>query len=91
MSDLQTRFATAKEQSTQLKSAPDNQIKLKMYALYKQSTDGDVSGDKPGAFDFVGQYKYKAWEELKGTSKDEAAQQYIDLIEKLKGELGYNG
>lgn len=84
MSDLQASFTQAKAESVQLKNAPENQVKLKMYALYKQATEGDVSGDKPGAFDFVGKFKYEAWEALKGTSKDAAMQKYIDLINELK-------
>ena len=55
-----------------------------MYSLFKQATEGDVSGKKPGMMDFVGRAKYTAWEELKGTSAEDAMQQYIDAIEELK-------
>ncbi len=63
---------------------PSNELKLKMYALFKQATEGDVTGKKPGMMDFVGRAKYTAWEELKGMTSDEAMQAYIDAIEELK-------
>jgi diazepam-binding inhibitor (GABA receptor modulator, acyl-CoA-binding protein) len=53
--------------------------------IYKQGSQGDVSGDKPGFFDFVGVAKYEAWEKLRGMDQDEAKQKYIDLVESLKG------
>jgi diazepam-binding inhibitor (GABA receptor modulating acyl-CoA-binding protein) len=84
MSDLETRFKTAAADVTKLPEAPDNATKLKLYGLFKQASEGDVTGDKPGLFDFVGGAKYKAWEALKGTSKDEAAQSYISLVDSLK-------
>ena len=84
MSELETRFKTAADEVTKLSKAPDNATKLKLYALYKQASEGDVSGDKPGMFDFVGGAKYSAWENLKGTTKEKAAEQYIQLVEELK-------
>jgi diazepam-binding inhibitor (GABA receptor modulator, acyl-CoA-binding protein) len=58
---------------------------LKIYALYKQASAGDAEGKRPGFTDMVGRAKFDAWETLKGTAKDEAMQQYVDLIEELKG------
>ena len=63
--------------------APDNDTLLRLYALYKQGAEGDVSGAKPGFFDFVGTAKYEAWAKLKGTAQDEAKQKYVDLVKKL--------
>lgn len=83
---LQEQFEKASKEVTQLPEAPDNQTKLKLYALFKQASEGDVHGDKPGMFDFVGGAKYSAWEALKGTSKDQAAQNYIDLVGQLKAK-----
>jgi acyl-CoA-binding protein len=68
-----------------LPERPDNDTLLRLYALYKQGSEGDVSGEKPGFFDFVGTAKYEAWSRLKGTSRDAAQQQYIDLVARLKG------
>jgi acyl-CoA-binding protein len=57
---------------------------LKIYSLYKQATEGDVEGKRPGFTDMVGRAKYDAWAAVKGTSTDDAMQQYVDLIESLK-------
>lgn len=84
MSDLQTRFEQAVAESKSLPEKPDNVTLLKIYALYKQATAGDAQGERPGFSDFVGRAKYDAWEALKGRSREQAMQDYIDLIESLK-------
>jgi acyl-CoA-binding protein len=84
MADLQTAFDQAVADSKQLSERPDNMTLLKIYALYKQATEGDVQGKRPGFTDMVGRAKYDAWAELKGQSGDQARQAYIDLIESLK-------
>ncbi|MBC8450315.1 MAG: acyl-CoA-binding protein [Chloroflexi bacterium] len=84
MSDLHTRFETATQEATELPKRPDNQTLLKLYALYKQATVGDASGDRPDFTDFVGRVKYDAWAKLQGTAKEEAMQAYVDLVESLK-------
>ncbi len=81
---LQSQFEAAVADSKQLPERPDNMTLLKLYALYKQGSAGDVEGKRPGFTDMVGRAKYDAWAELKGTAKDEAMQQYVDLIEELK-------
>jgi acyl-CoA-binding protein len=82
---LQEQFAQAQIDSKNLPERPDNMTLLKIYALYKQGANGDVGGDRPGFTDMIGRAKYDAWERLKGTSQEAAMQQYIDLIEELKG------
>ncbi len=85
MSDLQSRFEQAKQDVQGLSERPGNDTLLRLYALYKQGSEGDVSGDKPGFFDFVGTAKHEAWAKLKGTKPDDARQQYVDLVKKLAG------
>ena len=85
MSDLQSRFEQAAKDIQGLSERPDNDTLLRLYALFKQGSDGDVHGDKPGFFDFVGTAKYEAWAKLKGTAADDAKQKYIDLVKKLVG------
>ena len=85
MADLATQFAQALADSKTLDERPDNATLLKLYALYKQATDGDASGKRPGFTDMIGRAKFDAWAEIKGTSKDDAMQQYVSLIEDLKG------
>lgn len=82
---LQEQFAQAQLDSKNLSERPDNMTLLKIYALFKQASSGDVEGARPGFTDMVGRAKYDAWAALKGNSQDEAMQQYIDLIEELKG------
>src|ERR1700730_3352103 len=81
--DLQVKFDAATAAAKQTKKKPDNATLLKLYSYYKQASDGDVKGDRPGGFDFVGGAKYDAWTKLKGMSKDEAMQNYIKQVEKL--------
>jgi len=84
MADLKTRFETAVAESKQLPEKPGNMTLLKIYALYKQATAGDVEGKRPGFGDMVGRAKWDAWNEAKGQSSEDAMQAYIDLIESLK-------
>ncbi|NOK63824.1 MAG: acyl-CoA-binding protein [Chloroflexi bacterium AL-W] len=85
MSDLQTQFETAAADAQKLAKRPDNETMLQLYALYKQATSGDVSGNRPGMLDMVGRAKYDAWAKHKGEAKETAIQKYVDLVDKLKG------
>lgn len=83
MSDLQSRFAQAQQDVNALPQRPDNDTLLKLYALYKQGSQGDATGDQPSSFDFVRRAKFDAWAALKGTTTQNAMQQYIDLVGSL--------
>ncbi|MBC7438201.1 MAG: acyl-CoA-binding protein [Bdellovibrionales bacterium] len=83
MADLKAAFDAAVTGSKKLSDRPDNATMLKIYALYKQGTTGDNTEKKPGFGDMVGRAKWDAWNGLKGTGKDAAMQQYVDLIESL--------
>ena len=80
-------FNSAVAQSKELPARPSNEDLLQLYALFKQATDGDVTGDRPGGFDFKAIAKFDAWSEKKGTAKDAAMLQYVNLVERLKKEL----
>lgn len=84
MADLKAAFEKAVADSKTLPEKPDNQTLLKIYALYKQATAGDVEGKRPGFADMVGRAKYDAWAAIKGTDASAAMQEYVDLIESLK-------
>ncbi len=84
MSDIDTALTTAPAEVEEPPERPGNEDLLKLYALYKQSTVGDVDGKRPGMMDFVKRAKYDAWAELEGTSQDEAKQAYVDKVEALK-------
>lgn len=83
---LTDQFTKALADSKTLPERPDNMTLLKLYALYKQGSSGDVAGERPGMTDFVGRAKFDAWAELKGTTKESAMQQYVDLVNELKDE-----
>ncbi|ALN58344.1 MULTISPECIES: acyl-CoA-binding protein [Lysobacter] len=85
MSDIQAAFEQAAKDVQSLSDRPDNDTLLRLYALYKQGSEGDVNGPKPGFFDFVGTAKYEAWEKIKGTDQTEAKKKYVDLVKKLRG------
>ncbi|HLS04932.1 MAG TPA: acyl-CoA-binding protein [Wenzhouxiangella sp.] len=84
MTDLAERFEQAARDAHNLEDRPDNDTLLLLYAYFKQGREGDVSGERPGFFDFVGTAKYEAWEKLAGMEKSEARQKYVDLVESLK-------
>jgi acyl-CoA-binding protein len=83
MADLNTSFEQASKDIQSLPERPDNETLLRLYALYKQGSEGDVSGEKPGFFDFVGTAKYEAWTKLEGTAQEEAQKKYVALVKKL--------
>ena len=84
--ELKQLFEAAVANSKTLSEKPDNETLLKLYSLYKQATEGDNNGEaSSNPFDFVAKAKYNAWESLRGTTKDSAMQQYVDLVNSLKG------
>lgn len=84
--DIQQQFQQAAADSKTLSERPGNETLLQLYSLYKQATEGDVNTDPPSnPFDFVNKAKHDAWTSLKGKAKEVAMQEYIDLIQKLKG------
>ena len=84
MATSKAKFEKAVADSKKLTERPDNATLLKLYALYKQATEGDVQGKRPGFADMVGRAKYDAWAGQKGKAANEAMQEYVDLIESLK-------
>ncbi len=84
MADLKKTFEAAVADSKNLPEKPDNATLLKLYALYKQGSGGDVDGKRPGFTDMIGRAKWDAWNEVKSKAAPEAMQEYVDLIESLK-------
>ena len=81
--NLYENFTRAVDGVHELDKRPSNENLLKLYGLYKQATEGDVQGDRPGGFDFKAIAKYDSWSSQKGKTKDEAMQEYIDLVASL--------
>jgi acyl-CoA-binding protein len=88
MPDLKKQFETAAADVQKFSKRPDNEDMLRLYANYKQATAGDVTGERPGAFDFAGRAKYDAWAKLKGTDSTRAMEGYVKLVERLKKTYG---
>ena len=80
--ELKEAFEAATERAKELPHQPNDRL-LELYGLFKQAAEGDVSGERPGMFDFKGAAKYDAWESRRGMTKDEAMQAYIDLVDRL--------
>ncbi|MBK2125222.1 acyl-CoA-binding protein [Fangia hongkongensis] len=84
MSDLETKFqqmlTAVRDASIDFK--PNNTQKLKLYAFYKQATEGDVQGDCPSAIKMVERAKWMAWNAIKGKSKEEAMEGYLKVFEE---------
>jgi len=87
MSDLKASFEQAAQAAQQLPKRPENDALLKLYALYKQGTAGDVSGARPGILDMTGRLKYDAWVKLKGMGGEAAMAAYIELVDQLKAAM----
>ncbi|MBS2032765.1 MAG: acyl-CoA-binding protein [Deltaproteobacteria bacterium] len=81
-------FARAQEKVKTLSARPSNDTLLELYALFKQATEGDVSGSRPGMLDLKGRAKFDAWTRTKGVSKDAAMERYVALVKKLLGGEG---
>jgi len=81
--DLTEEFNKAVSQSKELTKRPSNEELLDLYSLFKQGSEGDVTGERPGGFDFKAIAKYDAWASKKGLSKEDAMKQYIDLMKTL--------
>lgn len=78
-------FKDAQVRVNQLSERPSNDDLLKLYALFKQATVGDVDSERPGGFDFKGNAKWDAWKKIQGTTSGEAESQYITLVNQLEG------
>lgn len=87
MANLKDAFEKAVKESKELPAKPDNETLLRLYSLYKQATEGDINTENPpGMFDFVAKAKYDAWLKQKGTTAENAMQQYTDLVAQLSNK-----
>jgi diazepam-binding inhibitor (GABA receptor modulator, acyl-CoA-binding protein) len=80
-------FKAAKAQVETLTKRPSNEQLLDLYGLYKQATDGDATGSRPGFLDLKGRAKFDAWASRKGLSKDDAMKKYAALVDDLTSKL----
>lgn len=80
---MPNEFEQAQQDVNTLSKKPGNDALLKLYGLYKQATEGDVTGERPGGFDFRGAAKYDAWQAQQGKSSEQAQQDYVELVRDL--------
>ena len=83
MSDLEIEFSRAAEEVHQLPERPSNEELLQLYALFKQASEGDIEGERPGLMDFKGRAKYDAWASVNGMDRHEAMRTYISVARRL--------
>ena len=81
--DLVDEFKKAIDRSSSITQKPTNDELLLLYSLYKQASEGDITGERPGGFDFKGAAKYDAWAAIKGKDQNDCMSEYIKLVEKL--------
>lgn len=82
---LENQFEAATARSRSLRTAPAEATLLELYALYKQSAEGDAGGSRPGPLDLIGRAKYDAWAKLKGAEREQAMRRYVELVDSLAG------
>lgn len=87
MSDIKAKFEAAAKAVKDLKEDPGNEAKLKLYALYKQGSEGDASGRRPGFTDMIGRAKFDAWAKVKGMSNEAAMKEYVALCKSLGAKV----
>jgi diazepam-binding inhibitor (GABA receptor modulator, acyl-CoA-binding protein) len=85
---LEDEFLSAQQRVNNLSRRPSDQQLLEIYGLYKQATLGDVTGNRPGGFDFKGRAKWEAWKHRQGLSREEAMKGYVEVVERLEREIG---
>ncbi|MCB0366949.1 MAG: acyl-CoA-binding protein [Bdellovibrionaceae bacterium] len=81
-------FEEAAQRVTTLSARPDNSTLLKLYSLFKQGSQGDVQGSRPGMLNVAGRAKYDAWKGLQGMSQDDAKDKYVQLVQQLVDKDG---
>jgi len=87
MSDMKKKFEAAAAAVKNLKDDPGNDAKLKLYALFKQGTEGDASGRRPGFTDMIARAKFDAWAKVKGLPKEDAMKEYVALCKSLGAKV----
>lgn len=86
--DTDTEFKNAQDAVKRLAKRPGNDEMLKLYALYKQASEGDVTGARPGMLKMVERAKYDAWATLKGKAQAESKSAYVALYQELAKKYG---
>lgn len=62
---------------------PSDELKLKLYAYFKQATHGPNDTPKPRFYQFVESYKWDAWHKLGDMSRNDAMSNYIRELKQI--------
>jgi diazepam-binding inhibitor (GABA receptor modulating acyl-CoA-binding protein) len=81
-------FEAAQARVKALKSTPSPEELLELYGLFKQATQGDATGPRPGMLDFKARAKFDAWDKRKGLTRDAAQKAYVELVAMLEARYG---
>ena len=84
------KFKVSENKVKNLKNRPSNDELLKLYALFKQATQGDASGKRPSLINVKARAKWDAWKELSGVQRDQAMTNYSQAVEDLVSRYGIN-
>ncbi len=79
----QSDFEQAQAKVKTLSTRPSNPDLLQLYALFKQGSQGDVTGKRPGRLHMKDRFKYDAWAARRGSSRDDAQAAYVALVKRL--------
>jgi acyl-CoA-binding protein len=82
--DLETKFQEAVTIASNMTQASLPQdVQLRLYALYKQASFGNLSYNHSESYDLRNAFKTNAWIQISHLTIDEAKEQYIEIINSL--------
>ena len=82
--ELEIRFQEAVEIASKMsQSELPQDVQLRLYAYYKQSTFGTIDYNHSNDFDLRNAFKTNAWMQISHLSVDEAKELYIEAIHKI--------
>mmetsp|Transcript_12034 Transcript_12034/g.15680 ORF Transcript_12034/g.15680 Transcript_12034/m.15680 type:complete len:937 (+) Transcript_12034:205-3015(+) len=92
MASLEEQFKAAGDHFAPIASGYSDRQKLRMYGLWNQATNGDVTGSQPSKLKSIRKWaKYEAWKKCKGMSKELAMKRYISELRSLDPDWTIKG
>ena len=80
--ELHEAFKKAYTKASSMKHSLPQDVMLLFYAYYKQATAGDNFSCNAN-LDIRNAFKFNAWTQLNGMSKEQAKQEYINLAKQI--------
>lgn len=85
--ELSSGFSKASDYVQKNASSMSSEVLLKLYAYYKQATEGKCNTPKPSWYDLRAKSKWEAWNNLRELPQNEAKQLYINIIRELDSSV----